>query len=119
MINQIFNSKDKPWDEQKVGRSKYIVGPEIAKNCSLRLFSLSPGEHFKGHEHNYIQIMYFTSGKGSVSLDDQVLQIKPGLTVVVLPNQCHSVKNSGNSNLEIFVFESYQLNTDDTPFIDF
>ncbi|MHA2250848.1 MAG: cupin domain-containing protein [Candidatus Kariarchaeaceae archaeon] len=119
MIEQVFNAKDKPWQKQKTGRTKYLIEPDVLKNCSLRLYSLTTDEHFESHDHNFTQIMYFTSGKGKVSIDDQIYEITPGLTVIVLPNQCHSVINTGQSKLEIMVVESYSQTSNDTPFIDF
>lgn len=119
MEDQIFNSKDLPWVEEKVGSTKIIVGKEISKNASFRLYSLGPNQEFRTHEHNYTQVMYFPEGSGEVSVDENIHNIEPGLIVVVLPNQCHSVKNTSTNEMTIFVFESYENNRTDTPFIDF
>ncbi|MHA2170123.1 MAG: cupin domain-containing protein [Candidatus Kariarchaeaceae archaeon] len=118
-IEQIFNSNDRPWKAQKYGKTKFLVGPEISKSGSLRLLFLEPGERFETHEHTFLQTMYFTSGEGILTLDDKNHKISAGLTVIVLPNQCHSIENTGTTDMEIVVYESYQMTAQDTPFIDF
>lgn len=119
VIEQVFNANDIPWEKQKFGKSKCLVGPEITNTGSLRLLLIASGEHFKSHEQDLLQIMYFISGEGIVSIDDKKYTIDTGLTIIILPNQCHSVKNTGDANLEIMVYESNQINANDTPFIDF
>ena len=119
MKDQIFNANDLPWKDSEHGKTKVLVGDIQSKASRFRLFNLEAGKTFKTHEHDFTQCMYFTKGQGTVSIDDYEATIEPGLTVIVLPKQCHSIFNSGDDDMEIIVFETYEDNLQDTPFIDF
>ena len=64
--------------------------------------------------------MYFTKGSGKLKIDDHSFDIKPGLTAIVLPNQCHKVENtSSEESMDIMVFENYEVADTNTPYVDF
>ncbi|MCE7737644.1 MAG: cupin domain-containing protein [Candidatus Heimdallarchaeota archaeon] len=122
MEDQVFYLNSKPWipnDNTSVGKSKVLLDSSMTKSGSLKLMQLAPKEKFNSHEHAYLHLMYFTSGNGILIIDSNEFEIKPGLTAIVLPNQCHTVANTGDDNMEIMVFETYDLNDTDTPFVDF
>jgi quercetin dioxygenase-like cupin family protein len=117
--DQIFDANAKPWIESSHGRTKVLLGDRYSKTSRFRLFNLKAGEVFTTHEHDFTQCMYFTSGIGEVSVDDTKTKIYPGLTVIVLPQQCHSIVNLGDEEMNVVVFESQEVNLQDTPFVDF
>lgn len=119
MKDQIRHISEIPWKAEEIGKSKELVGWDLTATSALRLFSLAPGEVFASHEHEFLQCMYFISGKGTVSLDEHQQLASPGLCVTVLPQQWHSVENTGDIALEILVFESIKMQSQDTPFVDF
>lgn len=119
MDRQIFNTSEIPWEMGHIGQSKTIIGDDISESACLRIFQLKPDESFEHHEHEFLQCMYFTSGEGEVSIDDRSVNIEPGLVIVVLPNQSHSVSNTGSDVMDVIVFESYKMAPQDSPFIDF
>ena len=120
----VFNLDEVPWsiEEGKLsptGRTKMLIGRDFVKSGSLKIMKLSPNENFNTHEHNFLQLLYFMNGEGKLTVDDDAYQIKPGLVAIVLPNQCHSVSNIGKETINIMVFEAYDVNDSDTPFVDF
>ena len=122
MEDQVFYLTNKPWeksDDTSVGKTKVLLDSTMTKSGSVKLLQLGPNEKFNSHEHVYLHMMYFTSGNGILKIDANEFEIKAGLTAIVLPNQCHAVINTGKENMEIMVFETYDLNDTDTPFVDF
>lgn len=122
MEDNVFYLDDKPWEPSEnntVGRSKTLVDTSMTKNGSLKLMQLGPMETFNSHEHTFLQLMYFTRGTGTLEIDSNKFDIKPGLTAIVLPNQCHTVSNTSDIEMEIIVFESYEYDDEGTPFVDF
>lgn len=119
MEEQIFNANEIPWVKTDQGKTKVLVGEKYSDTGRFRLFRLDPDQTFNSHEHEFTQCMYFTSGTGKVTVDDREEEITKGLTVIVLPKQCHSITNTGKDPIEIIVFESHDLSSQDTPFVDF
>ncbi|MDH5401009.1 MAG: cupin domain-containing protein [Candidatus Heimdallarchaeota archaeon] len=119
MENQVIDTNKQPWIDLPNGMSKILVDKKIGKNSTLRLFKLKPSDIFETHEHNFIQFMYFIKGIGKISIDEQIYDIKSGLSVFILPFQCHSLENTGNTDLELLIYEAYESISDNTPFIDF
>ena len=119
MDKQVFNAEDLPWTKEKVGQRKTLIGSKYTDAASFHLLKLRPKEQFQTHEHSFLQALYFTSGTGILTVDDEPYDITPGLTAIVFPNQYHSVQNTGNDEIEIMIFESYQMKQSDSPFVDF
>jgi len=119
MEEQIFNANDMKWVNTDHGLTKVLLGDQFSKTSRFRIFCLEAGKHFETHEHEFTQCMYFTSGQGEVSVDDRVEKIVPGLTVIVLPKQCHTITNTGDTAIEIIVVEIMENTPQDTPFVDF
>ncbi len=123
MVDQVFHLDNKQWEDTKhgsVGKFKVLLDSKLTKAGSLKILQLKPNDKFESHEHNFLQLMYFTKGTGKMKLDDLEFEIKPGLTAIVLPNQCHMVENSSyDESMEIMVFETYEMADTDSPFVDF
>lgn len=119
MEKTVFNLDDIPWDLSHNGMTKMLLGRELIKSGSLKIMKIKPKENFNTHEHNFLQLLYFVDGIGKLTIDDDEYQIKSGLVAIVLPNQCHSVNNFGTESINILVFEAYDINDSDTPYVDF
>ena len=119
MIEQIINTDDIPWTDLKVGITKELVGKSILNSSSIRLFCLRSKEKFASHDHDFVQVMYFLTGDGSVFLDGFETPVKPGLIIVVKPNQCHAIENTGDKPMDVIVVESYEPVHHNNPWIDF
>lgn len=123
MIDQVFHLDDLKWQDGtpgSVGKFKMLLDSKLTKSGSLKIIQLKPKDKFESHEHNYLQLMYFTKGIGILKIDDHFFDIKPGLTAIVLPNQCHKVENtSDDESMDIMVFETYELADTNTPYVDF
>ncbi|MHA2032373.1 MAG: cupin domain-containing protein [Candidatus Kariarchaeaceae archaeon] len=122
MEDQVFHLDKKPWEPSNhgdIGRCKILVGSNLTQKSSLKLMQLESKETFNSHEHSFLQLMYFTKGSGELIVDSNHFNIEPGLTAIVLPNQCHTVSNTGDTPMDIMVFETYELVEDESPFLDF
>lgn len=122
MEDQVFHIDSKVWgpsEHGSIGKSKVLLDSSMTKGSSVKLLQLGPNEVFKSHEHTYLQLMYFTTGNGILIIDSNEFEIKPGLTAIVLPNQCHTISNTSGNNMDLIVFENYDLRETDTPFVDF
>ena len=123
MKSQVFNVNNIEWTEShdNVSKTKVIAGTEICPHAVIRLFRLESKETFQKHLHNFVQIMFFVyGGDGEVTLDDEIIEIKKGLTIIIQPEQEHSIKNNSDSHLEFLVFEEQKgPNPSYLPFIDF
>ena len=118
---QVYNVNDKPWEtsESFGGMTKTIVEKELFSGGSLRIVKIQAHSQFNTHEHEFLQILYFTKGEGILTIDEELHPIEPGTTAIVFPNQCHSVQNTTDADLEIIVVESYNLPDTNTPYVDF
>ncbi len=119
MNDQIIDTSDIPWEDLKIGITKELVGKSLLNSSSIRLFCLRSNEKFESHDHDFIQIMYFLTGDGIVSLDDVKTEVKPGLIVIVKPNQCHAIENTGEKPMDVIVVESYEPVQHNNPWVDF
>ncbi len=119
MNDQIIDTSDIPWIDLKVGITKELVGKKFLNSGSIRLFCLRSKEKFASHDHDYVQIMYFLTGEGIVALDDVETAVKPGLIVIVKPNQCHAIENTGDHPMDVIVVESYEPVHHSSQWVDF
>jgi mannose-6-phosphate isomerase-like protein (cupin superfamily) len=122
MDHQVFHLDNRPWEPSSlsdVGRCKMLIDSKLTSSGSLKLMQLGAKETFNSHEHSFLQLMYFTKGTGDLIIDSNHFNIKPGLTAIVLPNQCHTVSNTGDTPMEIMVFETYEVVDSESPFLDF
>lgn len=72
-------------------------------NSQLVVMSIPPGGEVGEETHKYAeQTLFFLSGTGVGSLDDESFPIGPGDVVVVVPGTKHNFKNTGTEALKIY-----------------
>ena len=69
---------------------------EGAPNFSLRVFTIAPGGHTPHHNHAAEHLNYVLEGSGEVFSEQGVKPITVGDYVVVLPQETHQYRNTGN-----------------------
>lgn len=107
-------------DEERGLLYQYIVGNDICKTANLRFITIPPNKQFESHDHKHLQVFYFLSGEGVIIVDEKEIQISKSLRVVVKPFQEHSIKNTGEHNMDILVFDEFdECYKFSSPYVDF
>ena len=61
----------------------------------LRIFDVAPGGHTPLHQHDYEHEIFVLAGSGEVTLGEQIRQLQPGSTALIMPNLIHQFRNPG------------------------
>lgn len=94
-----------------------LVRPELHGNTaqSLAEATIFPQKGTMAHRHLVTEEIYHViHGQGIVYLDGRAISVSIGDSVIILPNQVHSVKNTGSDNLRILCCCSPAYTHDDT-----
>lgn len=107
-INQV---KELPWEPVRPEVTHDIYGRTLlAEDVKAVLTRVAPGGEFKLHRDKYGHFFYFLSGQGTLRVNEQEYQAKPGLIVRVLPGELHAYTNTGAQDLLLI-----SLNLPDRP----
>lgn len=85
---------EKPW-----GFFEVLLETEFSK---VKILSINPNQmlSLQMHEHRS-ETWYITQGIATVTLDNQILELHPGESIVIDKKEKHRVQNFGNEVLEI------------------
>lgn len=72
-----------------------ITDREGAPTFAMRQFVVQPGGHTPQHEHEWEHEVYVLAGSGEVVTAEGARELAPGDAVLVLPNETHSFRNTG------------------------
>lgn len=67
-----------------------------APNFYLRLFEIEPGGNTPYHTHQWEHEVFVLEGNGVINTEEQSIPIKKWSFALVLPNEEHQFKNTGN-----------------------
>ena len=110
VINDITSVKQEPlnirgatgvytqWLVDKGDNPKYAVRRQVIK----------PGGRAPLHRHAYAETFIVLRGVGKMTVDKDVIDVKPGMCVFVSPNTPHSIVNVGSEDLEVITVISYE-----------
>ena len=70
-------------------------------NFSFRVFTIKPGGHTPFHRHPFEHMNYVIKGSGVLVAVDGGLELNKGDFALVLPDEKHQFRNTGNSDLVI------------------
>jgi quercetin dioxygenase-like cupin family protein len=79
-------------DVQGVTMKQMITEKDGAPVFSLRVFHLEPGGYTPFHSHSWEHEVYVFDGSGTVVGEGQILPIKKGCSLFVLPGEKHRFK---------------------------
>lgn len=82
--------------------TQYTIYDLQVDGLTLSVTYLNPGESTNGHQHEWPEGYYITSGIGRIMLDGDEKGISEGQFITVPPNTYHRVFNDGINTL-IFV----------------
>ena len=84
--------EEKPVDPKMVdGRVtiRWLIGPEGPFNFYMRLFTMEPGSHIKGHYHPWEHEIFIVSGGGRVRIGGKTYEVGEGSFLYIPPNAEH------------------------------
>ena len=75
-------------------------------------FTVSKGGNltFPAHLHHCFELIIITSGEMSVTVGGREYELKPGMAVIIFPNQIHSIKTETRSEHIIAIFSPELVN---------
>jgi len=68
---------------------------------SFRVFTIKPGGHTPFHQHPFEHMNYVIKGRGVLVATDQEHELSKGDFALVLPDEKHQFRNTGNNDLII------------------
>ena len=94
-------TEERPWGSYTV-----LHDPE---DCKVKRISVKPSERLSyQYHHKREEIWVFISGKGTVTLNDNLVFVKAGSIVHIPIGAKHRIENTGEENLD---FVEVQLGT--------
>jgi mannose-6-phosphate isomerase-like protein (cupin superfamily) len=84
-------------------RLREIVHPakhQLSLNYSLAHGTLPPGQRSKRHVLASSEVYYFISGRGRLTINDEVTVIESGTTIYVPPGGRQFLENTGETDIE-------------------
>lgn len=94
-----FPRTEKPW-----GFFEVLIEKEFSK---VKILSINPNHmlSMQMHEHRS-ETWYITQGVATVTLDNQIIELHPGQSIVVDKKEKHRVQNFGDEVLEIIEIQT-------------
>ncbi|ABW02426.1 cupin domain-containing protein [Caldivirga maquilingensis] len=80
------------------GSSKYAVRRQLIK----------PGGKAPLHRHAYDETFLVLNGRGVMTINGESIEVKPGVCVFVPSKMPHSIRNTGDYDLELITVISYE-----------
>ena len=88
--------------------ARILTGSDISGECNFMDFTtMPPGTTIGRHSHGAIEEEYYLilSGNGVMTLEDRSFDITAGDLIRNPPGGTHSLRNTGDCDLQLFVFE--------------
>jgi len=86
--------------QEGIGIRWLMAEKEGAPNFAMRVVELQPGVVFTPHHHPYEHEIYVLEGQGVVTdPNGDVGTMKPGVFVLVTPDEIHGYRNTGDQPL--------------------
>lgn len=82
-----------------VGMSHEFVGETEGAPFSAYIVDAKPGQGPALHKHPYVEVAFTIEGCATITVGDEVREMKAGGIVVIPPNTPHRFINSGDSPL--------------------
>jgi AraC-like DNA-binding protein len=64
-----------------------------------------PGYFYEGHSHDSWELVYVKKGQAVASADEEIFTLKEGQLLFHKPLSFHTVRNNGDTNLELLIIE--------------
>ncbi|ADY00265.1 mannose-6-phosphate isomerase [Vulcanisaeta moutnovskia 768-28] len=112
VINDITKVREEPLSiKGAVGvRTQWLVGKDDGSKYAVRRQVVKPGGRAPLHKHAYAETFIILKGIGKMTVENNTIDVKPGMCIFVKPNTPHSIMNIGNEDLELITIISYEDN---------
>ncbi len=87
-------------DETSLREIFHPAKHQLSLNYSLAHGTLRPGQRSKRHVLASSEVYYFISGRGRLTIDDEVALIESGTTIYVPPGGEQFLENTGETDVE-------------------
>jgi quercetin dioxygenase-like cupin family protein len=82
-------------------RVRWLVDEQNgAPNFAMRQFEVAPGGFTPKHSHPYEHEVFVLEGEGVVLEGDTEHALRPGVCVLVVPDEVHQFRNTGSTPLK-------------------
>jgi len=88
--------------------TQWLVTRDDGSKYAVRRQVVKPGGKAPLHRHAYAETFIFLKGLGTMTIGNDIINVKPGMCVFVSPNTPHSLVNISNEELEIITIISYE-----------
>lgn len=98
----VNRNRAKPFITKDTAEIREILSPSNSsiKKQSLAEAKLAPGKTTEEHYHVQMEEIYYVlRGKGKMTIEEEVREVKAGDAIVILPGKRHRLGNIGNSDL--------------------
>ncbi len=84
-----------------IGYSFFTEVPNL--RLVLRKRALKPGSAIGYHEQKEDEIYYVLSGRGEMTIDDKIFEVRAGDAILTRPGSSHGLKQTGAEDLVIMI----------------
>jgi quercetin dioxygenase-like cupin family protein len=89
----------------KIKKHELLSKGEIDQVTIFSRAIFPPGETADAHSHaDMTEVFYVESGQGVISVNEKLVTLKAGTSVVVKPNEKHELKNIGSTDMAVLYF---------------
>ncbi len=104
-MKQVFFVNDLPWNDLKGlpgargFEYKMLIDADYTSAYNAELVRLESGDHSVSHVERWNHALYFLSGEGDVTIEEESWAIGPGSICLVKAGQRHSLRNLGADDM--------------------
>lgn len=90
------------WEAAGGRKMQVVISPEITgtKEATVFRVEMAPGAQTLVHTHDGIELMYYLSGHGEMTVGDKVVQVGPDVAVLAEKGVVHQLRN-GNEPMTL------------------
>ncbi|ADN50957.1 cupin domain-containing protein [Vulcanisaeta distributa] len=88
--------------------TQWLVSRDDGSKYAVRRQVVKPGGKAPLHRHAYAETFIVLRGVGRMTVEDETIDVKPGMCIFVKPNTPHSITNTSNEDLELITIISYE-----------
>lgn len=89
--------------------TQWLVSRDDGSKYAVRRQVVKPGGKAPLHRHAYAEtFIVLRGGVGRMTVDNEIIDVKPGMCIFVKPNTPHSITNISNEELELITVISYE-----------
>jgi mannose-6-phosphate isomerase-like protein (cupin superfamily) len=99
-MGQVIDTTSLPWQLVRPNLAQGVEGKTLLDDShKVILARARPGGRFTHHRDEYGHLFYFISGEGLMSLGEDLIEVEPGVAILVEAGELHAYKNTGREDL--------------------